>query len=92
VKSGRHSRAAAANGFRVKNIKLFCGKLMIAWSITATPESGCFDHVAVSTDDEEIAEVARLRGVQVSFVHPLELSDDETAAIPVFGHAMEWFR
>ncbi|MEQ1534298.1 MAG: pseudaminic acid cytidylyltransferase [Burkholderiaceae bacterium] len=74
-----------------KNIKSFCGKPMIAWSIEAALQSGCFDHVVVSTDDDEISEVARQHGAEVPFVRPPELSDDHTSTIPVIHHAVEWF-
>jgi pseudaminic acid cytidylyltransferase len=74
-----------------KNIKLFSGKPMIAWSIAATLESGCFDRVVVSTDDDEIAVVSRRYGAEVPFVRPPELSDDHTGTIPVIRHAIEWF-
>lgn len=74
-----------------KNIKSFSGRPMIAWSIAAALESGCFDRVVVSTDDEEIAEVARQHGAEVPFVRPPELSDDHTGTIPVIRHAIEWF-
>lgn len=74
-----------------KNIKLFCGKPMIAWSIEAALQSGCFDQVVVSTDDAEIAEVARQHGADVPFMRPTELSDDHTGTIPVIRHAIEWF-
>lgn len=73
-----------------KNIKLFCGKPMIAWSIEAALQSGCFDQVIVSTDDAEIAEVARQHGATVPFMRPAELSDDYTGTIPVIRHAIEW--
>ena len=73
-----------------KNIKLFGGKPMIAWSIAAALKSSCFDRVIVSTDDEEIAEVARLQGAEVPFVRPAALSDDHTATIPVIRHAIEY--
>ena len=73
-----------------KNIKLFCEKPMIAWSIEAALQSGCFDQVIVSTDDEEIAVVARRYGATVPFVRPAELSDDHTGTIPVIRHAIEW--
>lgn len=73
-----------------KNIKLFCGKPMIAWSIEAALQSSCFDQVIVSTDDEEIAEVARHYGATVPFMRPLHLSDDHTGTIPVIQHAIEW--
>lgn len=74
-----------------KNIKLFYGKPMIAWSIEAALQSGCFDQVIVSTDDAEIAEVARQHGATVPFMRPAELSDDHTGTIPVIRHAVEWF-
>lgn len=74
-----------------KNIKPFCGKPMIARSIEAALESGCFDRVIVSTDDTEIAEVARQFGATVPFMRPAELSDDYTGTVPVIRHAIEWF-
>lgn len=74
-----------------KNIKSFCGKPMIAWSIEAALQSACFDHVMVSTDDAEIAAVARQYGAQVPFIRPNALSDDQTGTIPVIRHAIEWF-
>lgn len=74
-----------------KNIKPFCGKPMIAWSIEAALQSACFDRVIVSTDDIEIAEVARRHGAEVPFMRPAELSDDHTGTIPVIRHAIEWF-
>ena len=73
-----------------KNIKLFCAKPMIAWSIDAALQSGCFDQVIVSTDDQEIAEVARQYGATVPFMRPAELSDDHTGTVPVIQHAIEW--
>ena len=73
-----------------KNIKEFCGKPMIAWSIEAARESGCFDRIVVSTDDAEIAEVARQFGAEIPFMRPSSLSDDYTGTIPVIRHAVEW--
>jgi pseudaminic acid cytidylyltransferase len=73
-----------------KNIKNFCGKPMIAWSIEAARLSGCFERIIVSTDDIEIADVARTYGAEVPFMRPLELSDDHTGTIPVIAHAVEW--
>ena len=74
-----------------KNIKLFCGRPMIAWSIEAALQSGCFDKIVVSTDDAEIAEVARQHGAQVPFMRPAELSDDHTGTTAVIAHAINWF-
>jgi N-acylneuraminate cytidylyltransferase len=74
-----------------KNIKLFCGKPMLAWSIEAALQSGSFDQVIVSTDDQEIAAVARQYGATVPFLRPPQLADDHTGTIPVIQHAIEWF-
>lgn len=71
-----------------KNIRPFCGHPMIAWSIRAAVESGCFDRVIVSTDDEEIASIAREHGAEVPFMRPASLSDDHTGTSPVLAHAI----
>jgi len=71
-----------------KNIKEFCGKPMIAYSIEAALDSELFDRVIVSTDDEEIARIAKRYGAEVPFMRPSELSDDHTATIPVIAHAI----
>lgn len=73
-----------------KNIKDFCGQPMIARSIAAARQSGCFDRIIVSTDDHEIADVARILGAEVPFMRPPELSDDHTGTIPVMAHAISW--
>jgi pseudaminic acid cytidylyltransferase len=73
-----------------KNIKPFGGQPMIAWSIAAAKQSGCFDRIIVSTDDAEIAQVAEAHGAEAPFVRPPELSDDHTGTIPVIAHAIAW--
>ena len=73
-----------------KNIKPFLGKPMIAWSIEAALSSGCFERVMVSTDDAEIASVARDFGADVPFMRPPELSDDHATTIAVVRHALDW--
>jgi N-acylneuraminate cytidylyltransferase len=73
-----------------KNIKMFCGKPMIVWSIEAALNSDCFDRVIVSTDDAEIAQVAKAYGAEVPFVRPAVLSDDHAGTIPVVAHAVAW--
>lgn len=73
-----------------KNIKLFGGLPMIAWPIQAAIESQCFDRIIVSTDDDEIAELAKAHGAEVPFMRPMELSDDHTETIPVIAHAIGW--
>jgi len=64
---------------------------MLAWSIEAALNSGCFDQVVVSTDDADIADVARAFGALVPFMRPAHLSDDHTGTIPVVQHAAQWF-
>lgn len=71
-----------------KNIRMFHGRPMIAWPITTALESGCFDRVIVSTDDEEIAAVARQWGAEVPFMRPAELADDHTGTRAVIQHAI----
>ena len=75
-----------------KNVRDFCGKPMIAWPIRAALESGCFDRVVVSTDDEEISAVAQAVGAEVPFRRPPDLSDDHAATRPVIAHAIEYMR
>jgi pseudaminic acid cytidylyltransferase len=75
-----------------KNIKEFCGKPMIAYAITAAKESGLFDRIVVSTDDDEVAEIANQWGAETPFKRPFELSDDYTATMPVIAHSIETSR
>ena len=75
-----------------KNIREFHGRPMLSWSIEAALASKCFGQVIVSTDDEEIAEVARACGAKVPFVRPAELSDDFAGTIPVVAHALKWLQ
>lgn len=71
-----------------KNIKPFAGKPMLSYAIAAAHASGLFDHIVVSTDDEEIAQLARSAGAAVPFMRPPELSDDITPTVPVVAHAV----
>jgi len=73
-----------------KNIKPFGGLPMIAWSIRVAVGSACFDRIIVSTDDNEIAQVAQTYGAEVPFMRPKELSDDHTGTMAVIAHAIEW--
>lgn len=75
-----------------KNIKEFAGKPMIAWSIEAAQASGLFDHIIVSTDDLEIADVAKKWGAEVPFMRPQELADDYATTRPVINHAIREFK
>jgi len=73
-----------------KNIREFAGKPMIAWSIETAKASGLFEHIIVSTDDDEIADVAQKYGAEVPFKRPEELSGDYTATRPVINHAIKY--
>jgi pseudaminic acid cytidylyltransferase len=73
-----------------KNIKEFYGKPMIAWSIETAIASEVFDRIIVSTDDEEIASIAKAFGAEVPFMRPDELSDDHAATTEVVAHATLW--
>jgi pseudaminic acid cytidylyltransferase len=73
-----------------KNIKEFSGRPMIAWAITSAIKSKLFDNVIVSTDDEEIADIARKWGAETPFTRPVELSDDITPTVPVIAHAVRF--
>jgi pseudaminic acid cytidylyltransferase len=75
-----------------KNIRAFAGRPMIAFSIAAARECGLFDHVIVSTEDAEIAAVARAHGAETPFVRPAELADDHATTVPVIKHGVEWVR
>lgn len=73
-----------------KNIREFCGKPMIAWSIEAARDSDVFDRIIVSTDDQEIAEIAGEWGAEVPFYRPASLSDDHAGTVGVIAHSVCW--
>ena len=73
-----------------KNIREFCGRPMIAWSIVAAGDSGLFDHIVVSSEDAEISAVADRWGAEVPFCRPAELADDVTGTVEVVQHAAHW--
>lgn len=75
-----------------KNIRDFCGKPIIAYSIEAALNSQLFDHVIVSTDSHKIASLVRELGAEVPFVRPAEFSDDHTGTNAVVKHAIEWYQ
>lgn len=79
-----------SKGIPRKNIRLFAGYPLIAWSIAAAKQSELVTRVIVSTDDEEIAAVAREYGAEIPFLRPNELAQDRTTDLPVFEHALKW--
>ena len=79
-----------SKGIPRKNIRDFAGFPLIAYSIAAAQQSDLVTRVIVSTDDEEIAAVARDFGAEVPFLRPEELARDETMDLPVFEQALRW--
>lgn len=72
-----------------KNIKEFCGKPIIAYSIEAALHSGCFDEVMVSTDDFEIAEIAKKYGAKVPFMRSEKTADDYATTADVLLEVLD---
>ena len=79
-----------SKGIPRKNIRPFAGYPLIAWSIAAAKQAACVTRIIVSTDDPEIAAVAREHGAETPFLRPSELAQDNTTDLPVFEHALEW--
>jgi N-acylneuraminate cytidylyltransferase len=79
-----------SKGIPRKNIRSFAGYPLIAWSIAAAKQSPYITRVIVSTDDEEIAAVAREHGAETPFLRPAEFAQDNTTDLPVFEHALQW--
>lgn len=74
-----------------KNIKSFNGKPIISYSIEAALKTELFDHVIVSTDDEEIASIAKEAGAEIPYIRPASLADDFTGTNDVVKHAIRWY-
>ena len=77
-----------SKGIPRKNIKLLDGKPLIAYTIEVAQKSRLISHLIVSTDDEEIAEVAKKYGADVPFLRPATLAQDKTPSLPVMQHAI----
>jgi len=75
-----------------KNIRPFAGHPLIAYSIAAGLVARSVNRLIVSTDDEEIASLARRYGAETPFLRPRELAQDGTPDLPVFQHALSWLR
>ena len=73
-----------------KNIRDLCGKPLIGWTIEQAFASKITDQVFVSTDSEDIADVARSFGAQVPFMRPTELATATAGKLPVIQHLVEW--
>ena len=80
-----------SKGIPRKNIKKLCGKPLIAWSIEAAQKSKYIDQIIISTEDKEIADVARSYGAEVPFMRPHKLAQDDTPGIAPVLHALGKF-
>lgn len=81
-----------SKGIHRKNIRSFAGYPLLAWSIAAAKQSKSVTRIIVSTDDEEIAAIAREWGAETPFLRPAELAHDKTTDLPVFEHALKWMQ
>ena len=81
-----------SKGIPRKNIKSFAGYPLISYSIAAAKQSKSVTRTIVSSDDEEIAAVARAWGAETPFLRPAELAADLTTDLPVFQHALHWLQ
>ena len=75
-----------------KNIKTFHGKPLIVWSIECALNSGLFDEVYVSTEDNEIAAIAKKHGASIPFIRPSNISDDYSTDNDVRNHFIKWLK
>jgi N-acylneuraminate cytidylyltransferase len=73
-----------------KNVRPMSGRPLLAWAVDLCLGSGLFTEVIVSTDDDEIAEVARAAGARVPFRRPADLADDHASTVSVITHAVSW--
>lgn len=74
-----------------KNIKDLCGKPLLAYTVEAAHESKLLTRTILSTDDEEIAAVGKDCGVDIPFMRPAELAEDDSKSMDVVQHALKWF-
>jgi N-acylneuraminate cytidylyltransferase len=81
---------SGSKGIPRKNIRPFAAYPLIAWSIAAARQSELVTRTIVSTDDAEIAGVARSFGAETPFLRPAEFAQDQTTDLPVFEHALQW--
>lgn len=83
---------SGSKGLPGKNIKDLCGKPLLAWTIEKALKSRFIDKVVVSTDSEEIAEIAVRFGAEVPFLRPKELATDEATSLSVVEHCLDFFK
>lgn len=81
---------SGSKGIKNKNLIDLQGEPLISWSIKAAKQSGAIDHLFVSTDSEEIADIALRYGANVPFIRPKDLASDSVHAIHVVLHLLDW--
>lgn len=79
-----------SKGVPGKNIKMLCGKPLIAYTIEAALKSDYIDKIIVTTDSLEIAEIAKKYGAEVPFIRPYNLAGDTSGAVDVYLHAVSF--
>ncbi len=79
---------SGSKGVPGKNVRPLAGRTLLDYVARAAQESGCIDRIVLSTDAPEIAEAGRRAGLEVPFMRPAELAQDDTAMLPVIQHAL----
>lgn len=79
-----------SKGVSSKNTRLLCGKPLLQYTAEAALGARLLSRVILSTEDEEIARVGESCGLEVPFIRPAELAEDETPTLPVVQHAVRW--
>jgi len=78
-----------SKGVPKKNIRMLGGKPLIHWTIEAAMKASCIDRVVLSTDDYEIAEACKATGIEIPFMRPKELAQDDSLAIDNYIYTMD---
>jgi N-acylneuraminate cytidylyltransferase len=81
-----------SKGVPRKNVRLLAGRPLIVHTLEHAARAATITRVIVSTDDDEIAAIARAAGAEVPFIRPTELAGDLSTDLEVFRHALEWLR
>ena len=79
-----------SKGIPDKNIRPLAGRTLLEYAARAASESAVIDRVVLSTDSERVAEEGRRAGLEVPFIRPAELAQDDTPMLPVIDHAVEF--
>lgn len=84
---------SGSKGITDKNIKLLGGKPLLEWTAKTITDAALDNSLAIlSTDSEQYAEIGRAAGLQVPFIRPAELANDQASGLAVIEHALHWFK